>query len=532
MWPYYRASRYATVLLGSLAAWLSFDLATAQKLIFILTLGWIVFRIFFVSDLIGRFVVGNLVVVSLIVGFYAMLVGLLGSTYGVMNLFWHQDLAARIVAAFFSTLFFALMFLIAFYADPNREATRDRLKAYLEDDRSLTQIVKDNVEAFRGAIHSVIQWFRERGWRNPPAPVPAPEPDGDQRASAQDDVKRFFSVFFYPFWLLLLLPAVCPAVYPYIPRQLPTKLAALDLAWPPPAENDVTTRVLTWLVGIAIWGAGLLAGRFFIWSYVEVNRRLFGTLTPESRTDPTLRSVFDRLIGWVCHLPDEAWGKLEGEEPSAKVDLQRAIIRFTTALFTIYGLAVLFNVLLSDRGHNGVDSSRSSNDAIAFWSWVGGGLFAVSFGAMAWFLRCHAWDLRQEYRGSGSSRFYRRGHAIIALLMAIGLALSGLRSAVFQVFLFLAILATLELIINRLSRSWNWPIEAVPVSALLALALVGWLWWANSSPSKLRLPGIETYYEEGKRRPIQDVLDRDVEANPMDDDAVFQKWRAFTGKEK
>ena len=40
-------------------------------------------------------------------------------------------MATRFTAALFSTLFFGLMFLAAFYSDPDKEATQGRLKSYL-----------------------------------------------------------------------------------------------------------------------------------------------------------------------------------------------------------------------------------------------------------------------------------------------------------------------------------------------------------------------------------------------------------------
>lgn len=522
--------RNASLLVAPILAWFSLDLMTAQKVIFVMALAWIVFRVFFLSDMIARFVVGNLVVMIFIVGFYAMLVGMAGSSYGVMKLFWHEDLATRIAAAFFSTLFFGLMFLLAFYSDPNRKATRDRLTAYLQDKRTPHEMFRDAVISGRKMVRSVAQWVKECGWRNPPTPKPK-EPEDDQVASAQDDIKRFLAVFFYPFWLLLLLPAVCPAVFPYVPKQLPTKLHIWRLPWPSPEVNNVTAEIPAWLVGIAIWGAGLIAGYFFIWAYIEVNRRLFGILTPESLTDLSLNSKFDRLIARVCRLPKEAWEAPIEEEPPLKIDLRRAIRRFTQALFTIYGLAIFFNLILSEHGASDPIKTMSADQAIKTWSFIGGVLFVSAFGVMAWFLWRHAWDLRRENRekrnGLGPFRFL---HITISLVMAIGLALAGLRSAVFLVFLFLAILATGEMIVNRLSRDWNWPIEALPVSTLLVLLMVGWLWITNSSPSKLRLPGLECYYEPDRLKPIQEVLDKRVKAQPNNDEDVLSEWIKFTGK--
>jgi hypothetical protein len=528
------------LLIAPAVIWWFFRLPGLQAFLFGLTLVWLAYRLILMLDLIIEFLINNALLAIIITLFYTLLIGQTASSYGIMYLFWHEDLATRLFAAFFSTLFFAMIFIAVFYADPGKNRTRDRMRGYLSDRRNLIQIYNDTKIIIINMVYSVEQWFCERGWRRPtvlasggtgPAGA-APTP-----STIQDDLERFLKVFFWPFWWLLLLPALAPWVYAYVPRNVPTRLVYYSIPWFPGSENNITANPGAWLVGLLIWGSGILAGLFAIWAFVEVNRRLFGTLTPESRNDPTLRSGFDGIWHWICPLPEEAWetpapvaggptaeGHAENGEFRRRVQLQQAIIRFVGSVFAVYAFGIIFNMLLSTDWFEGSGgpSLVTPEERIAWGAWVGIVIFGVSLLLTGLFLRRHVWELRQEIQGmvTGGKRMGQwRAHTVG---LAVGLALAGLQSAVFYVFLGLTVVALIEIIIRRFSETWNWPLKSLPLRVLLLLVTILWLWFANSSPSKLRFPGLETFYNG--RKSIQSTLGP-VSITPLKDDrAVLETW--------
>jgi len=539
-----RLRRYsALVILSivSLAWWRMYGLSSLQSFLFCMAVVWLGFQFFFILDIVAAFAYTNVLLAILVVLFYSMLSGLTASSLGVMNLFWHEDLTTRIAAAFFSTVFFALMFLAAFLTDPRKLETQQRLLRYLNDKRTLTQIIAENVQWSRKLVRLVWAWFLEKRWR---ADFKAEEVHNGETglgSSVQDDMKRFLAVFFKPFWWFLLLPAVAPAVYAYFPRTVPTKLAGYRLPWISPSDNNVTTNGIAWIVGILVWGLGIFAGRFAIWVYVEVNRRLFGTLKPESRNDPTLWSRFDPIISAICPLPEEAWqltvrgqvgeglsAERESDNMSRKVQLQQTIIRYASSIFVVYFFGVIFNALLGTDWTDGRGrfASTMPERLISIGGWAGVAVFLISLLGMIQFLRKHAWALREEVRGNldrgEKANPLQQRHLALALGLGVGLALAGLRSAVFQVFVVLSVVSVISIAVDRFSDTWNWPLRAYPLRVLIPFALVLVLWWTNSSPSKLRIPGLEGAYN--RRVAIQKVVDERVGASPDDDEDVLKAW--------
>ena len=153
----FRRAGFVTVLaIACLAAWWRFQLPGLQWSLFAITLGWLGFRFFFILDLVMSLLLRNFLLAALVVAFYAVLTGrVLASSLGVMNLFWHEDMATRFAAALFSTLFFGLIFLATFYADPEKEATQGRLKSYLRNRRTLFDIVRVTLKWIRTTFRSI-----------------------------------------------------------------------------------------------------------------------------------------------------------------------------------------------------------------------------------------------------------------------------------------------------------------------------------------------------------------------------------------
>ena len=83
-----------------------------------------------------------------------------------------------------------------------------------------------------------------------------PREDATGEPCIQDYMRRFLNVFFYPFWWLLLLPALSPVAYPYIPTTFPTKLSGWTIPSILPEGSDIENNLFAWLAGILIWGLG------------------------------------------------------------------------------------------------------------------------------------------------------------------------------------------------------------------------------------------------------------------------------------
>ena len=62
---------------------------------------------------------------------YALLLGGYGTQYGIPNLFWHDHPVTRLVAAISVTLLFAVVWIRAFYADPEKAQTQKELRRFL-----------------------------------------------------------------------------------------------------------------------------------------------------------------------------------------------------------------------------------------------------------------------------------------------------------------------------------------------------------------------------------------------------------------
>jgi hypothetical protein len=208
----------------------------------------------------------------------------------------------------------------------------------------------------------------------------------------------------------------------------------------------------------------------------------------------------------------------ESDRREWKVQLQQAILRYAKSIVAVYFFGFLFNAMLGTDWTDGRGQMAASvpERLFSIGGWVGVIVFLISLVGMIWFLSKNAWALREEIQGNldrgERATPLKRPYLALAFGLGIGLALAGLRSAVFQVFVVLSVVSIVSIAVDRFSETWNWPLKAYPLRVLIPLALVLVLWFTNSSPSKLRIPGLEELYN--RRVAIQKVVDEGVGASP------------------
>ena len=118
----------------------------------------------------------------------------------------------------------------------------------------------------------------------------------------------------------------------------------------------------------------------------------------------------------------------------------------------------------------------------------------------------------------------------VGLGLGTSAASGGLHSAVFQLFIVLAVFAILTIVITRFSETWNWPLQAFPLRVLIPVLVVLIVGWTNSSKS--RSSGSPLWEEplRASRSRSQPVLDGAVNAVPDDDIAVLEAWKTAAQK--
>ena len=252
-----------------------------------------------------------------------------------------------------------------------------------------------------------------------------------------------------------------------------------------------------------------------------------------------MKSHFDAILGWICPLPPEAWETNTPDPETAGASWRRQVQAAMIIRYTVIVLAVYFlrDLLQRDpRRPTGAPARQappsSPESRIRVGAWVGVAIFAACSVGLIVFLRSSAWEYRQERRGvriGGRGKdHHERRHRLLTVGLGLGLALGGLHSAVFQLFIVLAVFAILTIVITRFSETWNWPLQAFPLRVLIPILVVLIVGWTNSSPSKLRIPSLEGLY--GKPVRIQPVLNGAVDAVPEDDIAVLEAWKAAAQK--
>jgi hypothetical protein len=188
----------------------------------------------------------------ILVLFFCLLYGLIGLPYGVPNLFWYDTFWGRFWSAFGSTLLLAVLGVNSFFLDDN----------YRENWKTIEGFLKEwgPGSALR-AQHLKLGWLLgDPSLENDPNKL-LEEPKYGAMISSLLRAGRL------PMLTLISLPALFPLMFPSVPRQapraVPSWLAILD---PEQAGTlpDVGRDLRAWLLGLACWGLGILAGIFFV----------------------------------------------------------------------------------------------------------------------------------------------------------------------------------------------------------------------------------------------------------------------------
>jgi hypothetical protein len=192
----------------------------------------------FAGDLL-RFLLDRLGQTVILVLMYLIVYAEIGGALGVPYLFWNEEPVTRFFAAVGCTLLLALLGTNAYYLIPEREQTS----------------VMNRIREFHSR-RSLIKLPFGR-WLEP------------NRGNAVE-LSQFLRAVRFPFLVLLLLPAVFPLVFADVPRFAPVKShhleALLNSLGLPDAydalnrEADVSAHPAAYLIGLAVWLAGSIAG--------------------------------------------------------------------------------------------------------------------------------------------------------------------------------------------------------------------------------------------------------------------------------
>ena len=223
----------------------------------------------YLMDHLGQAVI--LILIYLIV--YAQVGGALGVPY----LFWNEEPVTRFFASVGCTLLLALLGINAYYLIP--EDQHNRVMRQIEDFLGRRSILK----------------LPFGGWLEP------------TKGNAVE-LSRFLRAARFPFLVLLLLPALLPLVFSDVPRYAPvstnhpksllnwTGLSNFFSTWN--SQADVSAHVPAYLIGLAVWAAGLVTGVVLVKLAIKATS-LLNPLT--TRVDaivfPRVRRVAKRLDG-------------------------------------------------------------------------------------------------------------------------------------------------------------------------------------------------------------------------------------------
>lgn len=221
----------------------------------------------------GRFLADHLVQAGLLVIVLLIVWGLVGSTWGLPELVWSHEALTRLFAAMSAVLVVGLIGIIAFYLDPDHDATQIRVDSFHHQNK---------VELPFG------------GWTEP---VGGPK-----------DLGRFLRVARAPFLILLVLPALLPTLFPYVPR-LSCRPDWIPKEAFPTGRADVARDPLAYVVSVTVWCLGLGLGVVLIKLLLKASVAL-GPLTDEFTKG--LVGMFNGLAALLTRLR-ERLGRWIGE---------------------------------------------------------------------------------------------------------------------------------------------------------------------------------------------------------------------------
>ncbi len=192
----------------------------------------------FVSDLV-RYLLDHLGQAAILVLLYLIVYAQVGGALGVPYLFWNEEPVTRFFASMGCTLLLALLGINAYYLIPADEHV----------------IVMRRIQSFLACPSKFKLPFG--GWLEP------------TRGNSVE-LSRFLRITRFPFLLLLLLPALLPLVFSDVPRYAPVASDDLErlFKWLGRSDAyvelnrhaDVSAHARAYLMGLAVWSAGMVAG--------------------------------------------------------------------------------------------------------------------------------------------------------------------------------------------------------------------------------------------------------------------------------
>ena len=275
----------------------------------------------FLADLLRDLLehLGQTVVLILL---YLIVYAQVGGAMGVPYLFWNEEPITRFFAGAGCTLLLALLGTNAYYLIPE------------DQERDVINRLKDFL-----ARRSVLKLLPFGGWLEP------------SKGNAVE-LSVFLRTVRFPFLMLLLLPALLPLFFSDVPRYAP--VASVDvknlLSWVGRPDlydewnrhPDVSAHAPAYLIGLAVWAAGLVAGVVV----VKLAIKLTSWLNPV--VSQLGAFIFPRARGIVGRLRDWRGGPTPRPSPTkipdAKLD---GVITFFVV--TILGYAALSTVLYGNQ---------------------------------------------------------------------------------------------------------------------------------------------------------------------------------------
>jgi hypothetical protein len=184
--------------------------------------------------------------------FFCLVYGVIGTSYGVPNLFWAETFRARFFSAFGATLLLAVLGVNAFFLDDMYHTN--------------WQLVEDFMERWHIDFHLRAEKLKLGFLFGDPGLEPDPNKIiKEPRYGAM--ISQVLRTGRLPMLTLMSLPAVFPLMFPNVPRyalrNVPWILAFLDVG-KSTAVADVGRDFRAWLLGIICWGSGILAGIFLV----------------------------------------------------------------------------------------------------------------------------------------------------------------------------------------------------------------------------------------------------------------------------
>ncbi|MGO9921581.1 MAG: hypothetical protein ACLQIB_43675, partial [Isosphaeraceae bacterium] len=227
----------------------------------------------------------------LLIVFFCLLYGLIGTSYGVPNLFWHETCAGRFFSAFGATLLLAVLGVNSFFLDDNYHRNWLNVEDYLRNWKINYGLRAEDLKL--GFL------FGDPELTVDPNKV-IPEPRYGTMISHVLRTARL------PMLMLISLPALFPLMFPsvprFAPRNVPFFLAFLDPEQTG-TEPDVGRDLRAWLLGIVCWGFGILVGVFLVKVLIRVGMWLEKRWSGGTSREPRRwRWIFSASFGAVSVL--------------------------------------------------------------------------------------------------------------------------------------------------------------------------------------------------------------------------------------